>query len=284
MAREVVLRCVLALALLASCATVSAGGQLLATGGLTQLEGSAGGGLVPWAALAGYGTAAETGATAFISHVNVSDYQLNAAGAAVTVRNRLELSAARQVLTQSRGAGPLGDSLAQDVFGAKLRLAGDLVYTGVPQISAGIQYKRNHGDALGDALGAQRLADWDAYLAVSRLFLGAAFGRNVLLNATVRGTRANELGLLGFGGPGSDSHTPRFEGSAALFLDRRTAIGYEYRAKPDNLGLGESDWHDLFIAYFPSKSLGLAAALTDLGRIGGVPGQQGLYLSAQGSF
>lgn len=158
------------------------------------------------------------------------------------------------------------------------------MYTAVPQIAIGIQHKCNRGDDIGETLGAERMDDWDAYVAVSRLLLGAAFGRNVLLNATARGTRANELGLLGFGGPENDSRELQLEGSAALFLDRRTAIGYEYRAKPDNLGLGESDWHDVFIAYFPSKSLGVAAALTDLGRIGGLSGQKGLYLSAQGSF
>ena len=275
----------LALALTVCSGTATAGGQLLATGGLTQLEGSAGGGIVPWAVLAGYGTAEQAGGTAFITHANLADYQLNAAGAAVTFGNRLELSAARQVLNRDRAVAqpPLDGALEQDIVGAKLRIAGDLVYTDIPQISVGLQYKRNR-DADITALGPERRADWDAYVAVSRLFLGAAFGRNVLLNATVRGTRANELGLLGFGGPENDSRELQLEGSAALFLDRRTAIGYEYRAKPDNLGLGESDWHDVFIAYFPNKALGVAAALTDLGRIGGLPGQKGLYLSAQGSF
>src|SRR5438874_9832371 len=34
-------------------------GRLLATGGATQIEGSAGGGIVPWAVLSGYATRSE---------------------------------------------------------------------------------------------------------------------------------------------------------------------------------------------------------------------------------
>ncbi|OYW32390.1 MAG: hypothetical protein B7Z51_03330, partial [Methyloversatilis sp. 12-65-5] len=33
-----------------------AGDRLIATGGVTQIEGAAGGGLNPWAVIAGYGT------------------------------------------------------------------------------------------------------------------------------------------------------------------------------------------------------------------------------------
>lgn len=41
------------------------GNKLLLTGGLSQVEGSAGGGLVPWAVIGGYGTRDEIGANAF---------------------------------------------------------------------------------------------------------------------------------------------------------------------------------------------------------------------------
>ena len=264
-------------------ASALAGGQLIGTGGLGQIEGAAGGGLVPWAVISGYGTSTETSGTAFVSHANVADYQLNVIGASVSFNNRLELSAARQVFTQSRAAAPLDAPAEQDVLGAKLRVLGDLIYDDLPQVSVGIQYKRNRDSDI-TLLGAERDSDWDAYIAVSRLFLGGVAGRNLLLNGTIRATRANEVGLLGFGGPDNDDHELMAEASAAVFLDRRTAIGYEYRRKPDNLGLRESDWHDVFVAYFPSKSLGLAVALTDLGRIGGLPDQKGIYTSAQASF
>lgn len=83
----------------ASTAAQADGGRLLATGGATQVEGAAGGGLVPWAVLAGYGTREQDGGTAFYTRVDTGDYALDAAGVAWTFRNRLELSLARQRLT-----------------------------------------------------------------------------------------------------------------------------------------------------------------------------------------
>ena len=154
------MRALLALACLAlgTPPVFASGGRLLATGGATQVEGSAGGGLVPWAVLAGYGTRDQHGGTAFATHVDTGDYRLDVQGAAYTFGNRLELSFARQRLD----LGTLQDQLAlpwatldQDVFGAKLRLAGDLVYTRMPQVSVGVQYKRLHDDALPLAVGAR---------------------------------------------------------------------------------------------------------------------------------
>ena len=47
----------------------------------------------------------------------------------------------------------------------------------------------------------------------------------------------------------------------ALLLNPRWVVGVEYREKPDNLSFaGESDWQDVFVGYFPSKRLALAAA------------------------
>ena len=57
-------------------------GRLLATGGATQVEGSAGGGIVPWAVLSGYGTAGQHGGTAFATRVDTGDYALTSYGAA----------------------------------------------------------------------------------------------------------------------------------------------------------------------------------------------------------
>src|SRR6478736_6454971 len=86
------------LAAFACCALPAYAGQgrLLATGGATQVEGSAGGGIVPWAVLAGYGTDQQLGGTAFYTRVDTGDYALDAYGAAFTLHNRLELSVARQ--------------------------------------------------------------------------------------------------------------------------------------------------------------------------------------------
>ncbi len=263
-------------------AAQAGGGRLLATGGLIQLEGSAGGGLVPWAVLSGYGTADESGGTIAFSHTVLPDYNLSMLGLSYTFFNRLEISAARQILALDLGGGT--EEIRQDIFGAKLRLAGDLIYDTLPQISLGLQYKRNRDMDIPDLLGAEDRDGIDAYLAVSRLFLGVVGGYDLLLNGTLRATRANELGLLGHGGPDNDSYELMPEISAAVLLNRATAVGYEYRRKPDNLGLDERHWHDIFIAWFPSKQLAFAAALVDAGEVGGAGSQRGLYLSLQGSF
>ena len=52
---------------------ILAGERLLATGGVMQIEGSAGGGLTPWALIAGYGTREEIGASAFYTHAKTND-------------------------------------------------------------------------------------------------------------------------------------------------------------------------------------------------------------------
>ena len=274
--------------LLAPFAAQAGDGRLLATGGATQFEGAAGGGLVPWAVLAGYGTRDEHGGTAFATHVDTGDYTLDVQGAAYTFNNRLELSFARQRFD----LGTLQDQLSlpwatldQDVFGAKLRVAGDLVYTPMPQVSVGVQYKRLRDDALPLAVGARDGEGIDPYVAATKLFLSAAGGYPLLLNGTVRYSRANQAGLLGFGGDRRRDRTLLLEASAAVVLRPEVVVGIEYRQKPDNLGFArEDDWHDAFIAWFPNKHVSLVAAYADLGSIAGLDDQRGGYLSLQVSY
>lgn len=45
--------------------------RLLATGGVMQIEGSAGGGAVPWALIAGLGTDTQIGGSAFCTSARV---------------------------------------------------------------------------------------------------------------------------------------------------------------------------------------------------------------------
>lgn len=263
-------------------------GRLLATGGATQVEGAAGGGIVPWAVLAGYGTGQQVGGTAFYTRVDTGDYALDAYGAAFTLHNRLELSVARQSFDlgelQRRLALPW-DALEQDVFGAKLRVAGDVVYTRLPQISVGVQHKRMRDGTLPLALGARDDKGTDAYLSASKLFLDGAGGYQLLLNATLRNTRANQGGLLGFGGDQRSARSWVWEGSAAVLLDPRLAVGVEYRQKPDNLGFArEDDWRDVFVAWFPNKHVAVVGAWADLGSIATLDDQRGAYVSVQLSF
>lgn len=263
-------------------------GRLLATGGATSLEGTAGGGITPWAVLAGYGERGEWGADVFATRVETADYRLDVAGLAASFDNRVELSYARQRFdlgTLARNLSLPENSLSQDVFGVKVRLFGDLIYDQLPQVSLGIQHKRQKDFLIPSLVGAVRSEDTEGYLSASRLILGGAFGYNLLLNGGVRYSRANELGLLGFGGDRRDTRSLLKEGSVAVLFERDWAVGVEYREKPDNLSFsGESDWADLFVGYFPNKHLALVLAYARLGEIVTLDNQDGLYLSVQGSF
>jgi len=279
------------LLLAACCVPMLAGadaGRLLATGGATGIEGAAGGGITPWAVLAGYGERGEWGGDVFATRVETGDYRLDVAGVAFAFDNRLELSFARQRFDLGNLARDLSlpeNSLSQDIFGIKLRLFGDLLYDRLPQVSLGAQHKRQKDFLIPSLIGAQRDEDTEAYLTASRLILGGAFGYNLLLNGGVRYSRANELGLLGFGGDRRDSRTLLKEGSAAVLFNPNWVLGVEYREKPDNLSFaGESDWADLFLGYFPNKRFAVVLAYARLGEIATLDNQDGAYLSVQGSF
>ncbi|PPV05740.1 hypothetical protein XBLMG947_3071 [Xanthomonas bromi] len=263
-------------------------GRLLATGGVSTIEGSSGGGIVPWATLSGYGTRDELGTIVFATHVDSGDYRLDVQGAALTVGNRLELSLARQRLDLGALQDRLGlpwNALGQDVFGAKLRLAGDLVYGNAPQVSLGVQYKRVRNGTLPLAIGARDDHGTDVYVSASRLLLQGAGGYQLLLNGTLRATRANQTGLLGFGGDRRNSYRLMPEVAAAVVLSPSWAVGVEYRDKPNNLGFArEQAWADAFVAWFPSKHVSLSAAWADLGDIATLADQRGPYLSLQVAF
>jgi hypothetical protein len=266
----------------------SAGGRLLATGGAMPVEGAAGGGIVPWAVLSGYSTPDDTGPTVAYTRVESDDYELDVVGVSWNLWNRVELSAARQtfdigVLTPALGFDP-GD-LEQDVFGLKVRLLGDVVYTPWPQVAVGAQYKHNGEFLIPSVIGAVDDEDTDFYVAATKLFLAGAFGRNLALNGTVRWTRANQVGLAGFGGDLNDDRELMAELSAAVFLNRKLAVSVEYRQKPDNLGFAEEDdWSDAFVAWFPNKHVAVVGAWAELGSIATLDSQNGFYLSVQASY
>jgi hypothetical protein len=273
---------------LASAAALADNGRLLATGGASSIDGAAGGGITPWAVLAGYGEQSEWGGNAFVTRVETGDYHLDVAGGAVSYGNRIELSYARQRFdlgTLARDLNLPENTLSQDIFGLKVRLFGDLIYDQFPQVSLGIEHQRQKDFLIPSLVGAQRDEDTEGYIAASRLFLGGAFGYNLLVNGGLRYSRANELGLLGFGGDRRDERSVLKEGSLAVLFNPRWAMGVEYREKPDNLNFaGESDWADVFLAYFPNKHFSVVLAYARLGEIATLDNQDGAYLSLQGSF
>ena len=250
-------------------------GKLLGTGGLLSIEGSAGGGISPWAAIAGYDEADQWGVLAASSRVETDDYQLQTNGVAIGAYNRVELSFTRQNFTIP------GGRLGQDILGAKVRVTGDLIFGPYPQISLGAQFKRSTEGATLSSLGITDQKDVDLYASVSRLFLSGPLDRSWLVNATVRSTKAQQTGLLGF----SADRKLVLEGSAAVLLHRTLALGMEYRTKPDQIpGLQEDAWKDVFLAWFPSKNLTLAVAYVDLGSIAGRKNQNGYFFTLQGQF
>ena len=270
-------------------------GKLLLTGGVGSIDGAAGGGLSPWALVGTNATEGQWGVSAHLSTVQSRDYGLNIAALTLAWDDRIELSLARQDFdTRATGTalGLPGLHLRQDIVGAKWRVAGDAVLDSdrwMPQIAFGVEAKRLDAGALGatlTALGARR-EGVDVYLSATKLLLPQA----VLVNATLRATRANQNGLLGFGSTGHSQHRLLPEISVAWLLCRQLAVGAEWRAKPDNLnpsalgaGLKEDDWRDIFVAWAPNKQWSVTAAWVDLGRI--VPAvqphaQRAAYLSLQ---
>jgi hypothetical protein len=255
--------------------------RIIATGGASEIEGSAGGGIVPWAVINGYGSSGEWAATAMATKVAVDDFTLNVVGASVSYDNQFELSIAKQTFSLDS----LGGELGQDILGIKYKLAGELLYSSMPQISAGMQYKKVDDFGLPSAVGAQDDSGLDIYLASSKVILDAIAGRNLLLNATVRATKANQIGLLGFGSVNSNDYQLMLEGSVAVLLRDDLALGYEYRQKPNQLDFAkEDDWQDIFLAWFVNKHFSVTAAYADLGDIAGFEQQKGWYLSVEGAL
>ena len=262
-------------------------GKLLLTEGVSTIEGAAGGGLAPWAVIAGYETRDGVGANVHATGIALKDYQFRSWGAAVGFYDRVELSVAHQDF-DTRDAGAKlglghGFTFGQDVYGAKVRVLGDAVYdqdSWVPQIAVGAQYKQADQKAVVGLLGAQAAQGVDWYVAATKVYLD----QSLVLNGTVRATKANQTGLLGFGGPKDDGRRAAFEGSAALLLSKRLAVGAEYRTKPSHLGLKEDDWSDVFAAYAVSKQLSVTLAYVALGEIATFRRQDGVYLSLQAGF
>ena len=264
------------------------GGKLLLTGGVSSIEGAGGGGLASWATITGYETPEGIGGNVHLTGVKTDDYELRSVGAAVGLFDRLELSFARQDFDTGATGGKLGlgdgFTFRQDIWGAKLKLIGDAVYDQdrlLPQIAIGVQHKSNDQGAIIRAVGGKDDEGTDYYLAATKVLLD----KSLVLNGTLRSTRANQTGLLGFGGDRDDDYSAQFEGSAGWLVSKRLLIGAEYRSKPNNLGFAkEDDWADLFAAYAVNKRLSITAAYVALGDIATFEKQRGLYLSLQAGF
>jgi len=285
---------------------MATGGKLLLTGGVSSVDGAAGGGLTPWAVIGSNATEGEIGGSAFVTTAGTKDYGLNIVGAAIGIHDRYELSVAQQDFnTRNTGTalGLPGLHLKQTIVGAKVRVLGDAVLdadTLMPQVAVGVQYKTLGSTGLDGtlrALGAKR-EGVDLYVSATKLFLG----QSLLVNGTLRATKANQNGLLGYGatlGGKENKYSLQPEFSVAYLLTKNIAVGAEYRFMRNKLetagraaglgnGLRSEDWKDIFIAWAPNKNVSVTLAYVDLGVI--VPAttasrkQTGYYLSAQLAF
>ena len=269
-------------------AMIGTSGKLLLTGGVTQIEGSAGGGLTPWAVIGGYGTRDQIGGNAYYTNVSVDDYGLQSYGVLAGLFDRVELSLSRQAFdTQQVGALlglGRGFTVRQDTYGVKVKLLGDVALeqdSWLPQVSIGAQHKRNAEGAVLAAIGARDDNGTDFYISATKLYLA----QGLLLNGTVRFTQANQFGILGFGGDKHDGRKAQLELSAAYLLSRNLVFGVEYRTKPDNLSIAtEDNAFDLFVAWAPIKNVSLTVAYADLGTILIRDQQRGVYASLQFGF
>ena len=271
----------------------SAQSKILATPGAMQLEGAAGGGIVPWAVIGSYGHEDEWGASAAFTQIQVDDLSISSAALLLAADNRWELTYASQQLrlgadANAQLAAATGGAwrelnIRQDIVGFKARLAGDLVYGQLPQLALGLQHKINRDAELAiQVLGAHTDRDTDVYLSAAKLYLDALGGGNVLVNASARYTAANQGGLLGFGAGDELSRSWVPEVSLAWQFASHWLVGMEYRQLPDGLPAApESRWADAFVAWFPSKRMSVVAAYADLGDVALWPAQRGWYLSLQ---
>lgn len=262
-------------------------GKLLLTNGITTVEGSAGGGLASWAVIAGNATRDGIGGQASATAAELPDYDFRSYAAAIGLFDRVELSVARQVFDTNKVGGALGlgndFKFDQDVWGAKVKLAGDAVYgpAWMPAVAVGVQHKRSLDAVVVRAVGAAHASGTDAYVSATKLFLDWS----LLANVTLRATKANQLGLLGHGGALGDRHRVQVEASGAYQLSRRFVVGAEYRSKPSNLAIArEDDWWDAFAAYGVNRHLTVTVAYTDLGSIATFDRQRGVLLQLQGAL
>jgi hypothetical protein len=279
----------LGLTVLASASGASANpifddGKLILTNGVITIDGTGGGGLATWATISGMGTDRAYGISAHATGIALPDFRLESHGVAFGMNDRLEFSFAQQNFNTRHAGAKLGlgegYTFSQDIFSAKLRLAGDLVYGPalLPQISIGFEHKHNLNGAVVRAVGARQAVGTDFTVSATKLFLDAG----LLANATARLTNANQFGLLGFGGDKHAGRTVQFEGSLAWMITSRLVLGGELRTRPDNLGFAREDnGKDLFVAWALTRHATVTAAFVDVGSVATIANQRGGMLSLQ---
>ena len=162
------------------------------------------------------------------------------------------------------------------------KLIGDAVYdqdSWLPQIAVGVQHKENDRGAVIAAVGGKGSVGTDFYLAATKLFLA----ESLLVDATLRETKANQFGILGFGGDKHDAYSAAVRRLGRLSVQpqirRRRRIPHQ--AQQSRHRQGRATPMTFSPPGFLNKNLSVTAAYADLGNIVIHNHQNGVYLSLQ---
>lgn len=264
------------------------GGKLRLTDGVSNVEGAAGGGLATWAVIAGSETRDGLGGSAHVTIVALPDFDLKTAGVGLGINDSVELSYAYQRFDTRRAGAKLGlgrgFTFGQHILSGKLRIVGDALWDQdrwLPQIAIGVQHKIAERGAVIRLIGGQASSGTDLYASATKILLA----QSLVVDATLRWTKANQFGLLGFGGDRRSGRSAQFEGSVGWLARPSLLLGAEMRTKPDNLAFArEQRAIDAFAAWAVARHLSVTAAYVDLGDIATIRRQRGTYLSLRGSF
>lgn len=264
----------------------------------TNIEGSAGGGVVPMALMHPQGP--------LISYTNLTTQNFGIQSIAVggTVADRAEVSLGHLMTTVPASYAAFygtDNRITVNTFGLKIKVLD--MSDSAPQVALGLQHKSSSGSLLNTLKTAGAISGTsgtDVYAAATKVV--TIGGKGVVLNGVLRATKANQMGILGFGGGtaagGKTSYSVEPELSVGAFLTDNVIFGGEYRAKPNNisstaagLGIKEEAAYTLFMAYIPNKNMTITAAYANLGQVGasqaavaGTAKQDGMYLQLQTNF
>ena len=238
-------------------------GRLLATAGLTQIEGDGGGGLAPWTLITGDGTREAVGVNAHYTLAYLPGSTLHFTGASVGLFSRVELSYDHQWLDTRDSGAKLGLSggyhFQMDVVGAKVPLFGNAVYdqdSWLPQVAFGAQFTTNNQHATLRAIGARSPTAWTY---TSRR-PSCSWRKACWSTPPCRPPRRTSSGCWALAATAA-AIRPSSKGSAALLLSRNFAVGAELRTRPGNLRFAREDvaW-DVFKAWLPPPRSSRSAA------------------------
>lgn len=264
------------------------GQRTLGTSGLSSLEGSSGGGIASWATIGGYGSKKGLGMAFHYSYVNVTNYEDNNVGGLIGFYDRIELSYSHNFFMTGKTGALLGIGKGYhfdlDTGGVKVRLYGHVAdKTLIPQFAMGVMYKHDGDNKVIHAVGSKASDGVDIYFAATKLYPSIG----LLVSTTMRLTKGNQWGILGFGGDRDNSYHPQFEGSLGYLPSfiPGLVVGVEYRTKPRNQNFTpEGNWFDVYASYFVNKHLNITAAYVSLGTIATFRNQTGAYVSLQTGF